>query len=113
MLFDMLILFVVVVIISFILTMFLIWEKPLLSVAFIMVGMIFSVLSTYGFWDVEFFYTSINTTTGGTDALIYSTTEYGNPYSFIFFFMFFVFFMLLFVAAFKSMSDEAEKFKMG
>ena len=105
MIFDMLVVFAIVTIMCFILSLFLLEEYPMISVAFISLGMIFSVLCTYGFWDVEFFYTGYNSTTGNTSAYIYSTTVYGDPYSYIFFVIFFMFMVLFFKAGFNLWRD--------
>ncbi len=105
MIFDMLVVFAVIVIICFILSLFLLEDYPMLSVAFISVGMIFSVLCTYGFWDVEFFYTSYNASEGNTTGYIYSTSSYGDPYSYVFFIMFMMFMVLFFKAGFNLWRD--------
>jgi magnesium-transporting ATPase (P-type) len=82
----------VIVIIFLIISMYLMEsEKPYLSIPFIMIGLIFSVIVTFGLWNVEVAYTAVNVTTGGTDFLIYNTEEYGDPYSYIFFLLFFIY----------------------
>ena len=106
MLFDMLIIFVLVAIICFFVTLFIIEERPVLSIPFIMIGMIFSILCTYGFWDVEFFYTGYNASVGNTTSYIYSTVEYGDPYSYVFVVLFYIY-ILLFVRAGWNMWEEA------
>ena len=56
MLFDMLILFIIITLILFFVSVYLMETNPGLSLPFITLGMIFSILCTYGMWDVEYFY---------------------------------------------------------
>jgi len=65
-------------------------DYPMLSIPFVMIGMIFSVLCTYGMWNIETVYIGYNASYGNTSAEIYSNANYGNPYSYIFMFIFFV-----------------------
>jgi len=108
MLVDIIIIFIIITIISLLLSLFLLEDKPMLSLPLIMVGMIFSVLCTYGMWNVEWFYTGFNATEGNTTSYIYSTTNYGDPYSYIFVLFFFIF-VILFFAAGWNMWKEALK----
>ena len=102
---DVLILFIIITVILFFVSVFTMEDNPFLSIPFIMVGMIFSILCTYGFWDVEYFYVGYNATTGNTTTNIYSTMDYGNPYGYIFMFLFFIFFVLFFRAGFNMWND--------
>lgn len=102
MFFDLLLIFIILSIIFMVLSIFLMEsDNPTLAIPFIMIGIIFTVLCTYGWWNVEFLYTSVNITTGGTDASIYSTDVYGDPYSYVFMFMFFVYLVLFFRTGFN------------
>jgi len=76
-------------------------DNPSLAIPFITLGMIFVILCTYGCWDVEFLYTNFNATTGTTNASIYSTSVYGDPYSYIFVLFFFIFLVLFFRTGFN------------
>jgi len=98
MLIDILILFIIVTIIIFFLTLFIIDDKPMIALPLIMIGMIFSVLCTYGMWNVEYFYVGYNATEGNSSSYIFSTMNYGDPYSYIFLLFFFVFVILFFKA---------------
>ena len=109
MIFDMLIIFAIVTIICFIISVFLLEDYPQVAVAFIVLGMIFSVVTTYGFFDVEIFYTSYNATLGNTTAQIYKTDQYGNPYGYIFFVMFFMFMLLFFRAGWNCVNEAMDK----
>ena len=106
MLFDMLIIFVILSVIFFIISVFLMEDKPMIAIPFIMLGMIFCVLCTYGFWNVEYFYVGYNSTVGNTSSYIYSTTDYGNPYSYVFM-VFFYIYVLLFIRSGWNMWKEA------
>lgn len=93
---DLLIIFILLSIIMFILSVFIMeTENPIMAVPFIMVGMIFTILCAYGVWDVEFLYINFNATLGTTSASIYSTDAYGDPYSYIFMVFFFFFVLVL------------------
>lgn len=105
MLYDLLLLFIVVTILCFIISIFLIEDKPVLAIPFIFLGMLFSILCTYGLWDVEFFYVGYNANVGNTSSYMYSTMDYGDPYSYIFFFVFWIFFILFFKAGFNMWRD--------
>jgi len=79
--------FIAITLIALLLTAYLTETKPYLSIPFVFVGMIFSILCTYGFYNVEW-------------AVIHSdntfhmeSMDYGEPYSYIFMFLFFVFFL--------------------
>jgi len=106
MLFDMIIIFVVVTIICLFLSLFLMEEYPMLSIPVIIIGMIFSILCTYGLFDVEFFYVGYNSTVGNTTSYMFSTAEYGDPYGYIFILIFYIF-ILFFVKAGWNMWKEA------
>jgi len=70
-------------------------DRPQIAIPFIMIGMIFTILCTYGFWDVEYFYVGYNATAGNTSSFMYSTSQYGDPYSYVFFIVFWIFVILL------------------
>jgi len=74
--------------------------KPMISLPFIMLGMIFTILCTYGVWNVEVLYVDYNATLGTTSTSIHNMS-YGEPYSFIFMFFFFIFMILFFRAGFN------------
>jgi len=101
-------LFIVLSILFFILSIFLMEDKPFLSIPFIMLGMIFTILCTYGLWDVEVLYVNFNATTGITNTSMYSTSVYGDPYSYIFMLFFFIFVALFFRAGFNMWKEALE-----
>jgi len=92
MIIDMLIVFVVIIMIMLVLSVYSMEDEPWLSIVFITVGMVFSILSAYEFFNFEWFYVA--------DDLpgIYSTYDYGSPYGYVFMLMFFIF-AILFVKA--------------
>ena len=98
MLIDILILFIIITLIVFFLTLFIIEDKPMIALPLVMIGMIFSILCTYGMWNVEYFYVGYNATEGNSSSYIFSTMDYGDPYSYIFVLFFFVFIILFFKA---------------
>jgi len=102
---DLIIIFIILMVIFFIISIILIEEKPFISIPFILLGMIFSILCSYGFWKVDFLYVNYNATLGNSSTEIYSTTAYGEPYSYIFVFIFFIFFALFFLAGFNMWRD--------
>ena len=104
----MLILFVVITLICFFISIFTMEDNPMLAIPVIMIGMIFSVLCTYGFWDVEYFYVGYNASVGNTTSYIYSTSVYGDPFSYVFFILFFVFFALFIKTGFNMWRDALE-----
>jgi preprotein translocase subunit SecY len=83
-------------------------EKPILSIPVLMVGMIFCVLCSYGFWNVEMLYIGYNSSVGNTTATIYSTMNYGDPYSYIFMVLFYIFCLMFVKAGFNSWKDALE-----
>jgi hypothetical protein len=105
---DILMLFIVLSILFFILSIYLMEENPFLSIPFIMLGMIFTILVTYGMWNVEVLYVNYNASSGLTNTSIYTTMSYGDPYSYIFMLFFFMFMVLFFRAGFN-MWKEALK----
>jgi len=102
MLFDLLILFIILTILMFILTIYTIQDNPYLSLAFVTLGMIFSVLCTYGLWKVDYMVVGYNASNGTTESQIFNTYNYGDPYSYIFLLLFFIFVILFSIAAFNS-----------
>ena len=96
MLMDMLIIFIVITVILFILTVFIMDDYPILAIPFIFAGMVFTILCSYGFFDVGIFYIGQNSTTGELAPFVYSDVSYGEMYPWIFFFVF-ILYMILFV----------------
>ena len=108
MIIDMLMIFVLAVIILFILSMFIVDEYPWMSLGFISMGMIFSVLCAYEFWNFEWFYIGYNSTIGNTTPYIYNTFDYGQPYSYVFMVIFFFFCLLLIKAGVNVWKESLE-----
>ena len=99
MLIDMLMIFIIISIVLFILCLYMMEENPTLAIPLIMVNMIFIVIITYGFWNVE--YIASYTSGGEFNTTIFSTDEYGDPYSFIFVVFFFIHLLLFFRTGFN------------
>jgi len=93
---DILILFIVITVILFFVSVFMMEDRPSIAIPFIMLGMIFCILCAYGMWDVETIVVGYNSTLGNTSTEIYSTMDYGEPYSFVFVFFFFTYVVLFF-----------------
>jgi hypothetical protein len=102
---DLLFLFIVLSILFFILSIIFLEDKPSIAIPFIMLGMIFVILCTYGMWDVEMIYVNYNASSGLTNTSIYSTTEYGDPYSYVFVLFFFIYMVLFFRCGFNMWRD--------
>jgi len=110
MLAEILALFIVITIVMFVISVMIVDEMPQLSIPFIIVGMIFCILCSYGMWDVETQYIGYNATHGNTTFYTHSTMSYGDPYSYVFMFFFFIFVLLFFRAAWRYL-EEAQKTK--
>jgi len=80
-----------------IISLFLLEDEPVLCIPFIMIGMIFSILCTYGMWNVEWATTASNGT-----LVIQSTNAYGEPYSYVFYWIFIIFLALFVKAGFNT-----------
>lgn len=106
MIFDMLVLFIAITLICLILSIFVMEDNPMFAIPFVMVGMIFSILCTYGMWNVEYFYIGYNASIGNTSSYFVSTDVYGEPYSYIFVLLFFIF-MILFIKTGANMWRDA------
>ena len=108
MLIDILMLFIIITIIVFLLTLFIIDDKPIIAIPLSMIGMIFSILCTYGMWNVEYFYVGYNATLGNSSSYVFSTMNYGDPYSYIFVLFFFVFVILFFKAGWNMWKEALQ-----
>lgn len=109
MLIEIQILFIVVTIILFILSVYTMEDYPILAIPLIMVGIIFAVLVTYGFWDIDYFYVAYNSTQGNSTPYIYSTYEYYEPFGYVFFALVFVYCMLFVRAGFNFLKQSKEQ----
>ena len=87
-----LIIFIIVTLLMLIISIFLMEEQPIITIPFVMIGMIFSVLCTYGVWNVEW------VAMHNDNTFVLESTSYGEPYSYVFMLLFFIF-MLIFVKA--------------
>jgi hypothetical protein len=92
----MLIIFIIITIILFILSAILMDDNPMIAIPIIFAGMIFTILCSFGFFDVGTLYIGQNLTTGNLEPLIYSDESYGVGYPWVFFFMF-ILFAILFI----------------
>lgn len=93
-------LFIVVTLIALLLSAYLMEVNPILSIPFIFVGLIFSVLCTYGFWNVEWAVLQSDNT------FTFQSANYGEPYSYVFMFIFFVFFLFFVRAGWNFMQEN-------
>lgn len=109
---DMLIIFIVITVILFILTVFIMDERPILCIPLIFAGMLFTVLCAYGFFDVGTFYVGQNATTGDLAPFIYSDESYSLAYPWVFFFLFLLY-VILFIRVGFNMWQEALETKSG
>lgn len=112
MLVELLVLFIIIVVAMLILSAFMMEsDKPEIAIPFVMVGLIFSVLCSYGFWNIQWFYIKFENTTNGNityTPAIYSTMQFGNPYSYIFMVLFFIFCILFVRIGWNVVNKAAE-----
>ena len=97
-----LIIFIIVTLIMLIITIFMIEEQPYMAIPFIIIGMIFSVLCTYGVWKVEWAVLQSDNT------FVIESVSYGEPYSYVFVLIFFIFMMLFIKAGFNTWKQALE-----
>ena len=95
-------LFIIVTLIAILISAYLMEENPIMSIPFIFIGLIFSVICAYGVWDVEFVVLLSD------DTIVYESADYGQPYSYIFVFLFFILVMFFFRAASNYFVDSAK-----
>lgn len=96
---DWLQLFIVITLIAVVISAYLMEKQPYISIPFIFIGLIFSVICTYGFWNVEWAVLHSDNT------FTIESANYGEPYSYVFMFLFFVFFMFLIRAGWNTWKD--------
>lgn len=99
MLVEWLTLFIVVTLIALLISAYLMENYPYFSIPFIMLGMIFSVLCTYGFWNVEWAVLQSDNT------FVMESVNYGEPYSYVFMLVFFIFFLFFIRAGWNAWKD--------
>ena len=105
MLSDFLFIFIVITFICFFLTLLLfIMDYTVFSFPVIMMGMITSILCTYGLWDVEYRELGYNSTSGLSESIT-TSVDYGDPYGYLFFIIFFIFAAFFIYAIFQSWSN--------
>ena len=106
MLMDMLIIFIMISIILFIITILIMEDYPMIAIPLIFAGMIFTVLCTYGFFNVEIFYMGQNVTTGNLTPYLYTDTSYSEVYPWVFFFLFILYIFLFIRIGFNMVKDS-------
>lgn len=94
MLLEMLIIFIVIAVILFVISVLFMDDSPMIAVPIIFAGMIFTILCSYGFFDIGTVYIGQNLTTGAIEPMVYSNESYGVGYPWVFFFMFILFAVL-------------------
>lgn len=100
MILSMLYLFIGLIALFFILSVYLMEMKPSVSIPFIMMGMIFCILVVYGLWNVEI------PVMRSDDVFLLETVSYGDPYSYVFVLWFFIY-LVMFLRAGFNMWHEA------
>lgn len=94
--------YILIVFISLIISMYLMETKPVFSIPWIFIGLIFSLLCTYGMWSIHI------PVVQSDDTFVVETLSYGEPYSYVFVFIFFLFFMFFFRAGFNMWKEALE-----
>ena len=105
---DLVILFIVLTVLFLFISIYETENNPFIAIPFIMLGMIFTILVTYGLWDVEIPYVGYNSTFGNSSFAMFSTSSYVDPSSYIFILVFFVFVMLFIRCGWNLWSDALE-----
>jgi len=108
MLIDMLIVFIIISVLLFIFSVLMMDDYPILTIPFIFAGMVFTVISTYGFFDVETLYVAQNVTSGNFEAFLYSDESYGTVYPWVFFFLFLLYVFLFIRVGFNLWKEALE-----
>ena len=110
MLIEILIIFILLSIIMFIISLSLVNESETidLSILTIMLGVAFSAVVSYGFLKVEYFYSGFNVTSGNMEGHLYEAAGYNEPYPIIFLLVSFFFIALFVRAAFKTWKNSLE-----
>ena len=98
-----LLIFIIITLLMLMITIFMVEDQPYMVIPFIMIGMIFSVLCTYGVWNVEWAVLQNDNT------FVMESTSYGEPYSYVFMLIFFIFMMLFIKAGFNTWRQELDK----
>ena len=97
-----LIIFIIVTLLMLIISILLMEEQPVITIPFVIIGMIFSVLCTYGVWNVEWAVLQNDNT------FVLESTSYGEPYSFVFMLIFFIFMLIFIKAGFNTWQQELD-----
>ena len=99
MLVEWLTLFIVVTLVAVLISAYMMENYPYFSIPFIMLGMIFSVLCTYGVWNVEW------AVLYNDNSFVLESANYGEPYSYVFMLIFFIFFLFFIRAGWNAWKD--------
>lgn len=83
-------------------------DYPIIAIPLIFAGMVFTVLATYGFFNVETLYVAHNATSGNLEAFLYEDTSYATIYPWAFFFLFLLYVFLFVYVAFKFWKEAME-----
>lgn len=97
-----LIIFIIVTLLMLVISVFMMEEQPMIAIPFIMIGMIFSVLCTYGVWNVEWAVLQSDNT------FVIESVSYGEPYSYVFMLLFFIFMLVFIKAGFNTWQQAIE-----
>ena len=91
MLLEMLIVFIIITVILFILSVIFMDDAPMVAVPILFTGMVFTILCAFGFFEVDTVYLGQNLSTGAIEPMIYSNEAYNTAYPWVFFFLFILF----------------------
>ena len=100
---TMLYIFIILTIIFFLVSFYMMEEYPKMSIPFIIIGMIFSILCSYGFYRIDF-----PSLLSNDSFVIQETTQYYEPYGYVFVLIFFIFLAFMFRAGFNAWQDALE-----
>ena len=98
---ELLILFITITILFFILSVIFMDSNPFIAMVYIITGIIFSIICTYGFFNIEYFYSD------GATGYMYAV-DIGETYAYVFFGLVFMFILILFRVVYNVLNMALE-----
>lgn len=110
MIIDLLVLFIMLAIIMFIISLMLVndYENLDMAIVTILLGIMFTVVVSFGFIKVEYFYSGFNVTSGNVESHVFEVSGYNEPYPILFLFLCFFFIALFFKVGFNLWKKSLE-----
>ena len=108
MMLEMLLVFIVLTVFLLIMSVLLVDEYPHIASIIIIIGLLLSVLVSFGFFKVEHSFSGFNATSGNMEFHIYNDTSYQGAYPIVGLFLGLVFTALLIRVIFNYLKDSTE-----